>query len=276
MTRAGRGAALAGLILVLGASGGCSVLEAPGGGFNLISVDDEWALGQDLAAQVAEQMTIISDPEIDAFVQKMGSDLLAVATSGLARLPWTFHVVLDDSVNAFNIPGGHVYINSGLIAALDDYAELAAVVGHEAGHGLARHGTRQLSARYGASLLAGLALGGDPSQVEEMVATFVAGGAMMKFSRDDELEADRTGIHLAFYSGVDPRGAIQMFEVLNSLSRRDPNAIERFLASHPLPEERISEAHRRISTLPLGDRLVYQTPDFPAFRKRVAEIAARG
>lgn len=259
--------------LALCALAGCSMLSAPGGGFNLISVEDEWRMGLQLEAEVAKQMEVISDPRIDGFINELGGDLLAATDNELARLDWTFHVVKDDSINAFNIPGGHVYINTGLVTALGDYAELASVVGHEIGHGLSRHGTRQLSTQYGISFVLALALGNDPGAIQQIVAQFAATGTLLKFSRDDELQADRFGVHLTYGAGIDPQGVVDMLGVLASLRNDRPSAIESFLASHPDPEVRVGVARERVSTLPPRPGLVRQTSAFREFQKRVAALA---
>ena len=217
-------------------------------------------------------MDVVSDPEANRFLNELGSELLEASSSDLARRRWTFHLVADDSVNAFNIPGGHVYVNTGLVKALGTHAELASVVGHEAGHGLARHGTRQLSAQYGLSILMSLVLGSDPSATSQIVSSFAAGSALMKFSRDDEIQADRTAIHLMYGAGIDPQGAVDMLEVLESLQERDPSRIDRLLASHPLPSDRIATARERVDSLPPKAGLRRQTGDFLAFKVRVEHL----
>ena len=267
--RPGRPAALVAALLLFT---GCSILNAPGGGVNLISVDDEWQMGRDLSAEVDRQMHVISDPGTDAYLSRLGHDLLAVSNDELARLEWTFHLVDDDAINAFNLPGGHVYVNTGLVRALTDHAELASVVGHEIGHGLARHGTRQLTKQLGLSALLAIALGDDPSSVEELVAIASAQGTLLKFSRDDELEADRTGIHLLYGAGIDPEGTVDMLKVLAALQEHEPSRMERFLASHPSPATRVGTAEERISTLPPREGLVRQTDAFLRFQRSVESL----
>ena len=256
-----------GLVAALLLLAGCSLLSSPGGGVNLISIDQEWQMGLDFSAEIAQQMEVVSDPRADEYLSRLGHDLLAASGSELARLEWTFSMVKDDSVNAFNIPGGHVYVNSGLVMALSDHAELASVIGHEIGHGLKRHGTRQLTKQLGLGAILGIALGDDPGRVQSMVASASAQGALLKFSRDDELEADRAGVHLLYGAGIDPQGTVDMLHVLASLQQNEPSRIERFLASHPAPATRVGEAEERISTLPRRGDMVRQTDAFLSFQR---------
>ena len=255
---------------------GCSYLKAPGGGFNLVSVDDEWRMGKQFQGEIAAQLEVIDDPAVNAFINGLGNALLRATDNELARKPWRFHVVKDPTINAFNLPGGHVYVHTGLVAAMGTYAELASVVGHEIGHGLARHGTRQMSAQHGLSFMLALAVGDDPDAVEAMVAQSFAGGALLKFGRDDEVQADRYGVHLTYGAGIDPQGVVDMLHVLASLRGERPSAIQRFLASHPDPEYRAEVAAERVRTLPPRANLVMQTDEFRAFRKRLARLTAGG
>ena len=260
-------AALATLPLVLLA--GCAGMSG-GGGFNFISVDEEWEMGAQFEEEIPKQMKVISDPQAEAFLNRLGQDLLAASRSPLARREWKFHLIKDDAVNACNVPGGHVYVHTGLIRSVDDYDEFAAVVGHEIGHGLARHGTSQLSKQFGLSLLLSIAMGRNTSAAEQMIASFVSGASMMKFSRDDELEADRLGIHLLYGAGIDPLGMLSMLEVLDSLKKSSPSRVDRFMSSHPMPKTRIEEARRRIETLEPKPGQVHQTEEFLAFQRRTA------
>lgn len=251
---------------------GCSILSAPGGGVNLISVQEEWQMGTQIAAEVDSQMEIVSHPEGDRYLTSLGRRLLRASPSELARLPWTFQLIQDPSVNAFNIPGGHVYIHTGLVDAMGTEVELASVIGHEIGHGLSRHGTRQLTKEVGVSVLLGLALGDDPSAMEQLLAAASAQGTLMKFGRDDELESDKTGIELLFGAGWDPDGTVDMLKVLASLQESEPSLMEKFLSSHPAPATRIGEAEERIAALPPTPNAVRTTDNFQRYKEYIARL----
>jgi predicted Zn-dependent protease len=178
-----------------------------------------------------------------------------VRQTELAGMPWEFHVVADPEVNAFNVPGGHVYVNTGLIATADNASELAAVVAHEVAHGVSRHGTEQLTRGYGLNLLAGLVLGEDPAAYERLLAQLAGAGTIARFSRGAETEADDLGYAYMVRAGYHPRGMQTIFEELLSRRRSSPGAVERFFATHPLTEDRIDRVRERIAREPPGGNL---------------------
>ena len=218
------------------------------GDLNLISLDDEWAMGQDLAAEVAAQVAFVDDAAVQAYLDRMGAAL--VAQTELADRAWTFAVVDDPAVNAFALPGGHVYVNRGLVEAAEGPAELASVVGHEVAHGVARHATERMVKAYGLNLVAGLVLGDDPGLVREVVAGLVGQGALARFSRKDELEADALGLRFMAEAGYDPGGMAAMFETLLETRERRPALFERWFQTHPLTERRIEAAAAAAGALP--------------------------
>jgi predicted Zn-dependent protease len=232
----------------------CATSGPNSGDFNLVSLEEEWQLGQQLSRDLERKLDLVNDRAVVGYVEQMGRRL--VAQSAMAELPWQFHVVADPAVNAFNIPGGHVYVHTGLIGAAGNAAELAGVMGHEIAHGVARHGTENLTKSYGLSIVAGLLLGNDPKNYEEILAQVVGGGAIAKFSRDAEREADELGMRMMYDASYDPRGMASIFETLLEQRRRQPNALEQFFSSHPLTEERIADARSSAAALPQKQGLV--------------------
>src|SRR5574340_274384 len=139
------------VLMLAGLGSGCAVNQADIRGFNLISIEDEKQLGDKFAVEVEKQYAVVNDPQLQGYVEKIGRRLLTGARE--VDFNYTFKVVKDDSVNAFAIPGGHVYVNTGLIKAAQNETELAGVMAHEINHAVARHGTRQLTQQYGYSLI---------------------------------------------------------------------------------------------------------------------------
>lgn len=219
-----------------------------GGDFNLISVEEEWQLGQQLAQDIARQVPLNNDPVVNQYINQMGQRI--VATTSMANLPWNFHVVNNNEINAFAIPGGHVYIHTGLINSASNASEVAGVMAHEIAHVLARHSTEQISRQYGLSVLAGLVLGQNPGMLQQLAAQIVAGGALARFSRAAEEEADTLGLQAMNEAGYNPRGMVTMFQKLMANRRGSPGAVERFFSTHPLTEDRIRATERRIQSLP--------------------------
>jgi predicted Zn-dependent protease len=194
-----------------------------------------------------------------------------VAQTELRNVPWTFDIVDDPAINAFSIPGGHVYVNRGLIAAADQESELAGVLAHEISHVVARHSTEQLSRQYGLSVVAGAALGQNPEAYAKILAQVLAGGALARFSRAAEDEADKLGVRTMFDAGYDPNGMVTMFEELLRREQSQPNAVDRFFATHPLTADRITSVRKEIAKLPARSGLATDSPAYQAFRRSVAQ-----
>lgn len=238
------------------------------GDFNLISIEEEWQLGNQLAQDVARQVRLSNDSALNSYVTNMGNRIVQQAPAPFNQLPWQFHVVEDPAINAFAIPGGHVYVNTGLIANSDNAAELAGVMAHEINHVVARHSTEQLSRQYGLSVLAGLALGQNPNQLAQLAAQLVAGGALARFSREAEREADELGIKAMAAAGYNPIGMATMFEELLEHRKAQPGRVEQFFSTHPLTEERARDARNRAQQI--GNRGTLDEPAFQDVRRRVA------
>lgn len=251
-------------LLVLGCGSGSGVNSSD---FNLISLEEEWQLGQQLSADIARQMRIVSDPVANAYVNRVGQQI--VAQTEMRNLPWQFHIVEDASVNAFNIPGGHVYVTTGLIAASDNVAELAGVMAHEISHGVSRHGTEQLTRAYGLNIVAGLLLGQNPAVYQQILAQIVAGGTMARFGRGAEAEADSLGVQYMYTAGYNPRGMVTMFEELLARRQGRPGSVEKFFSTHPLEEDRIREVSNQIAKLPARSGLILTDADFQDVRRRL-------
>lgn len=246
-----------------GSSGG-------GGDFNLISIEEEWQLGQQLSQDVARQVRFNTDPAVNSYVNSVGQRIVAKTPDPFNRLPWQFHVIEDPALNAFAIPGGHIYVNTGLIAHANNASELAGVMAHEISHVVARHSTEQISRQYGLSILASLVLGQNPGVLSQIAAQIVAGGALARFSREAEREADVLGIRSMYEAGYDPHGMASMFRVLLAQQQRQPSRVEQFFSTHPTTEERIREAERRASELPQTANMITDEPQFQAVRSRVS------
>lgn len=239
-----------------------------GGNFNLISIEEEWQLGAQLSQEVARQVRFNNDPTVNAYVRNMGQKIVQQSPAPFNQLPWQFHVVEDPSINAFAIPGGHVYVHTGLIANADNAAELAGVMAHEISHITARHSTEQISRQYGLSMLASLVLGQNPNQLAAIAAQIVGGGALARFSRAAEEEADELGIRAMAAAGYNPIGMASMFEELLEHRKGQPGRVEQFFSTHPLTEDRIRASQKRAAQL--GNRGTLDEPSFQDVRRRVS------
>lgn len=247
---------------------GCASAGPNKGQFNLVSLQEEWQLGQQLSRDLERRLPIVHDAEAEAYVNLIGQRL--AAQTYYRALPWRFHIVADPQFNAFNVPGGHIYIHTGLIKGADNVAELASVIAHELAHGVARHGTENLTKQYGFSIVAGLVLGNNPAIYQQLLAQIIGGGLFAKYSRDAEREADRLGLLAMYEAGYDPTGAVTMFQELMAARRSSPGGVEKFFSSHPLTEERIANARAQIATFPPKQNLILQDSRFNQIQARLA------
>lgn len=238
-----------------------------GGDFNLISLEEEWQLGNQLAADIEKQMTMVRDPAVNQYVSRLGQSI--VNRTPMAELPWNFHVVQNDEINAFVIPGGHVYVTTGLINAADQASELAGVMAHEIAHGVERHSTEQMTRAHGLNLVAGLVLGQNPATYQAILAQVIGGGAMASFSRDAEREADNLAVQWLPGVGFHPEGMATMFEELLRNRQTSPNAVSRFFATHPLTESRIRDVRQQIESMRLPSNLKMDEREYQTIRARV-------
>jgi predicted Zn-dependent protease len=214
-------------------------------------VQQEIELGTQYAAQIETELPIIRDPEIQRAMDEIVQPILAQTSR--TELTWTVRIVNSDVVNAFAVPGGHLYFNRGLIQAADRYDELAGVMGHEMGHVDLRHSMEQMEKANTANTGVGIAyilLGRQPGGVERAALNVTAGAVFAKFSRDDERDSDRAAVRYLTQAGIDPSGMARMFETLQALNQRDPSAIEGFFASHPMPADRIEDVWLTIRETP--------------------------
>jgi predicted Zn-dependent protease len=245
------------------ATAGCAALSQ----INLVSEQDELAMGAQFATELEGELEFIEDPFVVAYVDSLGQELARVSKRN--HIPYTFHVVDTDDVNAFAVPGGYLYVNRGLIEAADSEAELAGVLGHEIGHVVGKHSARQLSQQYGLQVLAGLALGDDPNMVAELTASIVATGTIMKYSRDMENEADAHGVQELYDVGLDPRGLATFFDKLEAMrGEGGGSSLEMFFSTHPDPGARAADVRARAARLPPKD-LRSDSPRFHEVQDRV-------
>ncbi len=238
------------------------------GGFNLISIEEEWQMGQQLERQIASELTLVNDATANAYINSIGQRI--VSQTPMANLPWKFHIVADPAINAFNVPGGHVYVNTGLIAAADNVSELAGVMAHEIAHGVERHGTERITQVYGLNVIASLVLGQNPDILEQIVAQVVGTGTVASMSRGAEREADQLGVRYMHAAGYNPDGMASFFGKLLAEEGRGSSSVERFFATHPLTQDRIRDVERQAASLPNRQGLITRDQQLGSVKQRVA------
>ncbi|MGH9475266.1 MAG: M48 family metallopeptidase [Terriglobales bacterium] len=243
-----------------------------GGGMNFYSVEKSIALGKQAAEQIEATARIQKDPEINEYINRLTQNLVRHSD---AKVPFTVRILEDPQVNAAALPGGYFFVNTGLILAADNEAELAGVMAHEIAHVAARHATRRLTkARlidYATMPL--IFVGGGIGLAGRSMAEVAMPLSFMKFSRSDEREADYLGIQYLYESGYDPQALVQMFEKLLSQQKKQPGTIARAFDSHPPTPGRIKDSEREISTLlPERPEYIENTSDFNKIKARLAML----
>jgi len=242
-----------------------------------VSEDQEIALGRQTADQVNAGLPIVTDPLVSAYIQELGSQI--ARTTSRADLDWHFYVINTPQVNAFALPGGHIYVNRGLIESTDRLDQLAGTLGHEIGHVIQRHSVKQMETAQKANV--GVAVLCTLTNICEsglgQAAVQVGGSAFFaRHTRLDELQADSEAVVNVTRAGFDPNGIPALFEALLEQREYAPTTVESWFASHPMEEARIERAKRLIEDLELGTEgnLLIDTPNFQAFRARLNLLPA--
>src|SRR5438105_2976431 len=230
-----------------------------------ISTQQEVQMGQEEAQQVNAQLPIISDPELNRYINVLGDSIARLTSRG--TLDWQFFIVDSKEVNAFALPGGFIYINRGLIERADRMDEVAGVLGHEIGHVVMRHTVKQMQQEQKANIGVTLAciLTSICNNGLGQTAINVAGGALFaKFSRTDEKQADDVGFDNVVRAGISPAGMVTMFQKLLDERRTNPSGVDAWFATHPTEEDRIADIQSKINALPPGQlgTLTTDTPNF--------------
>lgn len=257
---------------------GCSTNPATGEQqINILSKDQEIQMGEQNAPKMLKEMGgEIPSQTIQKHVADIGQTLAGY--SERTDLPWTFYVVDSEVINAFALPGGKIFITRGLIAKMDNDAQLAAVLGHEIGHVTAQHAGQQMThqlgvgiAVAGASTAAGVALEDEYlAQAAGVGASMVGTGLVLQYSRSHEAQADSLGLRYMTRAGYNPIGMVQLLEILKEASN-DPTPPE-FLLTHPLPSTRISSVENEIvQDYPQYDQTGKYKMGFDSFKQNVAQ-----
>jgi predicted Zn-dependent protease len=242
------GSAIVVVVLLSLTLGGCATTGINQGQVNVISEADEVTLGQQMSVEVAKQYPIYNNAAVTAYVQAVGEKL--AQHSDLKDIPYHFAVIDTNEVNAFSLPGGYVYVYTALMQTADDEAELASVIAHEVGHVAARHATERLTAEYGYQFVSGLVLGQDPNATAKLIADLASTGGFLKYSRDEEFEADRLGAKYLNAAGYDPQAMVDFLEKLKALEASQPTRLETWLMTHPATSDRLAKVRAEIAAFP--------------------------
>jgi len=246
-----------------------------GTGFNLFGKDIEVALANAFAPQVEQEAQPLKDAMADDYLNTLGRRI--AAASKRPDLDYTFKVIDSEEINAFTIGGGRVYVNRGLIEQTDNESELAGVIAHEIGHNVGKHTAKNLSKQL---LYYGITVGGSElieqksekwAEVFQQAGGVVSFFVMMKYSRDDEREADYLGVYNLYEIGYDPNGMISLFEKFKKMQGYEPSRLEVFFQTHPKPSERMENAGVEIAKLDVR-QLKSDDPEFQTVKLHLQQL----
>lgn len=205
-------------------------------------------MGDIMAAEINSQLPLLDDPVVQSYIDRMGAALASV--SERPRLRYRFYVIDSGMVNAFALPGGHIYLTRGLLEKTENAAELAGVVAHEVGHVAARHGVQKLERqlRTGSlmSMLYQMMLGGEPELLRRSSVELAGALWNASNSREDEEEADRLAVEYLLKAGVDPSGVVTLLETLMDDEVGNMGVISGWFSTHPMTASRIEVARKEI------------------------------
>lgn len=242
---------------------------------NWYSIESEIRLGKQYAQEIESTIKLVQDPVVNEYVNRVGQNLVRNSD---AKVPFTIKVIDSDEINAMALPGGFFYVNSGLILAADEEAELAGVMAHEIAHVAARHAMRQMT-RSNLAQIASVPLifvGGWAGYGAYQAANIGIPTTFMKFSRSFEAEADYLGVQYMYKAGYDPHSFISFFEKIQTKEKKKPGTLAKVFSDHPQTPDRIDKSKDEIEKiLPARDQYIVSTSEFDDVKARLAALENR-
>src|SRR5579859_526671 len=242
---------------------------------NWYSLEGQIAMGKQISMQVESQSKVISDPIISEYINRLGQNLVRNSDS---QVPFTIKVIDSDDINAFALPGGFFYVNSGLILAADEEAELAGVMAHEIGHVAACHAAREQTRGTLMQMMTIplIFMGGPIGYAAYEGAGLAVPLTFLKFSRGFEADADYLGVQYMYKAGYDPAAYIAFFEKVQVQEKRKPGTISKAFSTHPQTPDRIGKTQDEIAKiLPAKQEYLVSSSEFDEVKARLAAIENR-
>jgi predicted Zn-dependent protease len=239
---------------------------------NWYSTDTEIKMGRTYALQIEKSTRFITDPVVTEYVNRIGQNIVKNSD---CKVPFTIKVIDSDQINAFALPGGYFFVNSGLILNADEEAELAAVMAHETAHVCAHHAVREQTRQNTAQIIAIplIFIGGWTGFGAYEGASIMVPGYFLLYDRDLEAQADYLGVQYMYRAGYDPQAYITFFEKVRVLEKRKPGIVAKIFAEHPQTADRILRSQEEIARiLPARDQYMVTTSEFDDVKARLARI----
>jgi Peptidase family M48 len=241
---------------------------------NWYSTESEIKMGKQYADEIEKSTRFITDPVVTEYVNRIGQNLVKNSD---CKVPFTIKVIDTDEINAMALPGGFFYVNSGLILAADEEAELAGVMAHEIAHVCAHHAAREMTrANYAQIGMVPLIMmtgyswtGYGIYEATQLMIPIT----FLEFSREFEAQADYLGIQYMYRAGYDPQAFVTFFEKIENLEKQKPGAVAKVFENHPQTPDRIEHSEEEIATiLPPRDQYLVTTSEFNDVKARLARI----
>jgi predicted Zn-dependent protease len=242
---------------------------------NWYSLEKEIQMGKSYAQQVEASVKLVQDPVVTEYVNRIGQNLVRNSD---AKVPFTIKVVDSDEINAFALPGGFFYVNSGLILAADNESELAGVMAHEIAHVAARHATRQMTRAQYANFatIPLIFVGGGIGYAAYNAMSLALPLTFLSFSREFEAQADYLGLEYMYKTGYDPQSFIAFFEKVEAKEKKKPGTLAKAFSTHPPTPDRIEKSQTEIAKiLPSKPEYVLDTSEFDTVKARLAVLENR-
>jgi beta-barrel assembly-enhancing protease len=239
------------------------------------SLESEIRMGKQYSMMIETSSKMVTDPVVTEYVNRIGQNLVRNSD---AQVPFTIKVIDSDVVNAFALPGGFFYVNSGLILAADEEAELAGVMAHEIAHVCARHAMRQMTRANIANIstIPLIFVGGGIGYAVRSAAGIGLPLTFVSFQRGFEAEADYLGLQYMYKTGYDPQAFVAFFEKIEALEKKKPGSLDKAFATHPQTPDRIEASQKEIATiLPARPEYTVTTSEFDEVKARLAAIENR-
>ena len=242
---------------------------------NWYSLESEIRMGKQYAQQIDATVKLVQDPVVNEYVNRLGQNLVRNSD---AKVPFTIKVVASDEVSAFALPGGFIYVNSGLILAADEEAELAGVMAHEIAHVAARHAAREMTRGQWLNIgsIPLIFIGGGIGYAVQSAASLAVPLTFLSFSRSFEAEADYLGVQYMYKSGYDPQAFLSFFEKLQAKEKKKPGTLSKAFSTHPQTPDRIEKSQEEIAKiLPARAQYTVTTSEFDDVKSRLASLENR-
>jgi predicted Zn-dependent protease len=242
---------------------------------NWYSLETEIRMGREYAQMIDSTVKLVQDPVITEYVNRVGQNIVRNSDS---QVPFTIKVIDASEINAFALPGGFFYVNSGLLLATDEEAELAGVMAHEIAHVAARHAMRQMTRGHFANIasIPLIFVGGGIGYAARSAAGIGVPMGFLKFSRGFEEEADYLGLQYMYKTDYDPQSFMSFFEKMQAREKVKPGTLSKIFASHPQMASRIANTQKQIDTkLPPRAQYVVTRSEFDEVRIRLAVLENR-